>query len=215
MRTPSRIYVGGCWRGHRIRWVFTPSKSWSSIFWCLLKAGRPISVLIFRICLLLNTRVSIRPLRCGKIYWRWCFWFLDTLLSSLSSSSSESDGTLALSSSPAGSTLRLDFLRSLRKVRLFLAILAVVSGLTVRRSPCKGVTLFSSDMISVDGVRDLRLVLRAIPSPSLSFADFVAWSCWIFFLLAFLNFLNLLLLFAAGVSLKTACLGGFSFFQLS
>ena len=95
-------------------------------------------------------------------------------MSSLSSSSSESDGTLALSSSPASLTLLLDFLRSLRKVRLFLAILAVVSGLTVRRSSRKGVTSFSSDMISVDGVRDLRLVLLAIPSPSLSFADFVA-----------------------------------------
>ena len=153
---------------------FTPSKSWSSIFWCLLKAGRPISVLRFRICLLLNTRVSFARCALVKFYWRWCFWLLDALLSSSSSSSSESDGTLELSSSPASSTLRLDFLRSLRKLRLFLAILAVVSGLTVRNSPRKGVTSFSSDMISVDGVRDLRLVLPAIPSPSLSFADFVA-----------------------------------------
>jgi hypothetical protein len=40
----------------------------------------------------------LRLLRCGKIYWRWCFWFLDALLSSLSSSSSEFDGMLALSS---------------------------------------------------------------------------------------------------------------------
>ena len=95
-------------------------------------------------------------------------------MSSSSSSSSESDGTLALSSSSASSTLRLDFLRTLRKLRLFLAILAVVPGLTVRNSPHKGVTSFSSDMISVDGVRDLRFVLPAIPSPSLSLADFVA-----------------------------------------
>ena len=115
----------------------------------------------------------LRPLRCGKMYWLWCFWFLDAFLSSLSFSSSESDGMLALSSSPASLTLRLDFLRSLRKVRLFLAIFAVVSGLTLLWF--RGVTSFSSsDMISIDGVRDLRLVLPAIPSPSLSFADFVA-----------------------------------------
>ena len=94
-----------------------------------------------------------------------------------------------------------DFLRSLRKFRLFLSIFALVSGLTL----CwfAGLTSFSSDMISVDGVRDLRWVLPAIPSPSLCFAGLVAWSCLIFSLRALLLFL-----YPVAVSLKMTRLGG-------
>ena len=116
MRTPSRIYVEGCWKRPLVHpMVLKPSNAGVPSSGVSKKTGRPIGMLRFRICYFWDTRVSLAR-RAVVIYWRWCFLFLDTLLSCSSSSYSESDGLSVSSSSSMfwTLTLHLAFLRSLR-----------------------------------------------------------------------------------------------------